>query len=88
MKIEVTQAHIDAGKRGRYTKCPVALAVKDALGVKLVKVGSDIHIGRPHMAIIHRTPDEVASFIDAFDHNQSHGVTPFSFDLDFPQVAA
>ena len=80
MMIEVTQAHIDAGKRQRCTKCPVALAVKEALGVKLVKVGEGIVIGRPYMVEL-RTPDRVASFVGAFDRNQPFGIEPFSFDL-------
>ena len=82
MKIEVTQAHIDAGKRGRCTKCPVALAIMDKLNVKRVRVGSRvIEIGRPHMDI-YRTPEEVDYFITAFDENWSHAVEPFGFELD------
>ena len=81
MKIEVTQAHIDAGKRGRCTKCPVSLAIMDALDVKRVMVGSQIKIGRPHMISL-LTPETVDGFIQAFDGNWSHGVTPFSFELD------
>ena len=80
MRIEVTQAHIDAGKRKRSTKCPVALAIKEALGVQYVMVEDLIHIGRG-LLHGHRTPDIVCAFICAFDRNQS-GLMPFSFDLE------
>ena len=84
MRIEVTQAHIDAGKRKRSTKCPVSLAIMDALDVKRVKVGFHIQIGRPHRISL-RTPEIVDGFMTAFDGNWSHGVTPFSFDLELAE---
>ena len=87
MRIQVTQAHIDAGKRKRCTKCPVALAVREALGIRLVKVGFEsIFLGRPHMTHV-RFPHEIEGFMLAFDDNWSHGVTPFAFDLDVPPTA-
>lgn len=31
MKIDVTQAHIDAGKKGSTVSCPIALAINEQL---------------------------------------------------------
>lgn len=81
MKIDVTHEHINAGKRKCLTKCPVALAIKEQLGVRGVKVGDRIiNIGPPHRISV-RTPDVVENFISAFDDNWSHGVQPFYFNL-------
>ena len=85
MLIEVLQPHIDAGKRKRCTKCPIALAIMDALAIKRVKVGCPIWLGRPYMDYT-PMPHNAEDFMRVFDRNLRHGVTPFSFDLDLPET--
>lgn len=81
MIINVTQEHIDKGKRGRACGCPVALAVLELLNVKygLVSVSPytlyiEINNYRPF-----RLPPEATRFVSLFDDGQE--VSPFTFEV-------
>lgn len=76
MRIDVTQYDIDHGSRARSTSCPVALAVKRAVGREDVSMGAWTgHVGET----VVKLPLEVTKFVSAFDSNNP--VAPFSFDL-------
>ncbi len=87
MTIHVTQAHIDAGKRGYCTRCPIALALQAATGV-IWRVTICRIIG-PNTNLLRReiieTPESVAAFISRFDVEWT--VQPFSFEVDIPVEA-
>jgi hypothetical protein len=81
--INVTQEHIDKGKKGKCRECPIALAVQE-------KCISEISVGVISGAIFFDDDSHPASemaveairFVWAFDLNGK--VEPFSFDLDIP----
>ena len=84
MLITVTQSHIDAGKRNRCTKCPVALAVLEAIPIKYVKVdGLFIYLGAPYKCSV-RTPRVVSHFVSDFDKFGPGGVRSVCFHLRIP----
>jgi len=77
-QIAVTAEHIDQGKLGDPSKCPVALALREHFPDATISVlCDDMWIGE----WTGTTPSEVAAFIDAFDH--SLFVEPFEFELPF-----
>lgn len=86
--ISVKAKHIAKGRRGDCGHCPVALAILDAIpGIDGVAVGSDeISISRGDLWIPFLAPREVAEFVAAFDSRDP--VSPFAFDLDFPEAAS
>lgn len=86
--VQVTTAHIKAGRPGRCRECPVALAVADAIcGAALVSACpawitmflQDEEDGREVRV---STPRHVAAFIRAFDARRY--VAPF--DFTFPAL--
>ena len=81
MKVEVTQAMIDEGKRDNCRACPIALALIRATGEAEVSVGwGQARIGRsfsPDCRFV-SIPHEACLFIAAFDQGQE--VAPFSFE--------
>ena len=79
MKIQVTQAHIDKGKRKSRCLCPIALALKDKFGYNC-----DPRVDTVHMALgtstFYKSTPETVCFIDRFDGGAP--VTPFDFELE------
>ena len=76
MRIEVTQEHIDKGRRHCLRLCPIALALREATG-RVWSVSFDClrpHRGRFYSANLTR------SFMLRFDAGKP--CEPFSFDLE------
>jgi hypothetical protein len=91
--INVTAEHIAAGERENCERCPVALAIRDAFphlvyievapeGISISLRGADIWGLKAHVDVAR----EVQEFIRAFDSGEP--VEPFTFELDYPKVAA
>jgi hypothetical protein len=76
MLINVTQEHIDKGKRGSVIFCPVARAVREVFGDGVVASGAGILIKGYH----HHVPHIVQEFMQNFDTTKP--VKPFSFELE------
>ena len=77
MRIEVKRTHIRRGQQEKPDACPIALAVKESLGVKHVDVQPyELTIGKLKFSL----PDEAHYFIEAFDENKS-SVEPFAFEI-------
>lgn len=95
--VDVTAAHIAAGKVGDSALCPIALALQDArtLGTKRtdepplrhadVRVGGLISWWRKGRLIAVTTPDRVARWLADFDAGRA--VSPMSFVLSCYSVA-
>ena len=78
MKIEVTQDHIDRGRKQCRTGCPVALAL-EAEGI-CAAVGPayiSVYTGDENPVDYYCTPQKVTDFVHAFDDDKLVG--PFSF---------
>ena len=88
--ISVRAKHIAKGKRQDCERCPIALAILDAIpGIDGIAVGPDeIAISSGELRLPFSAPDEVLNFVWAFDQDGADAVAPFSFDLDYPEVAA
>jgi hypothetical protein len=81
MKLEVTQADIDAGVRGNCSWCPVAQSLKRATGIEQSQVHLDeIRVWSRRWLRI-KTPDEILDFIEEFDADPDHKPEPATFDL-------
>jgi hypothetical protein len=79
--VNVTQRDIERGIRSKCSDCPVALAVKRALG-KRVKVFSGVstsYLYLDHNKKPFPLPASAVEFIDRFD--SGHKVEPFTFKL-------
>jgi len=87
MKVNVTQEHIDAGVQSTPSSCPIALAVKEQLGV------SSVHVYADYMSVDGRAyhlPNRAYQFIKRFDSRVKGGwlkrffkwlyVRPFTFE--------
>lgn len=80
MKIQVTQAHINAGIRFNEASCPIALAIKEATGCSSVAVSSRILLDRVYHQVI---PLKVFIKLTHFDHTGE--LEPFDFEIkDLP----
>lgn len=77
MKINVTQKHIDDGKKRISDSCPIALAIKAATGRRAVLVsGNEAQFGGKKYPL----PTKARNFIRRFDHGS--GIRrPFAFEL-------
>lgn len=85
--VEVTQADINRGEKGRCRTCPVALAIQRVIvPTHAPEVFGDYLFLREVLYVSNkvelRLPDEVPEFIDAFDDEDA--VWPFTFSLDVP----
>lgn len=79
MRIEVTQGHIDEGKKADCNRCPIALAIAQHVKVSF-KVGNWlVHFGALGSSSL---PSNAFCFIQKFDSGQP--VSPFSFDIEIP----
>ena len=80
MKIQVTRKHIKAGKMGRMTLCPIALALKER-GFENVKITTEtVEVDGAELTL---SPSE-AKFVDDFDSGKP--VKPFVLHLRFAQA--
>ena len=78
MKIKVTKKHIQAGVMSCPDRCPLALAIKEATGLKvLVDLGGKIHF--PDARVSLRGNAELGKFVARFDN--SFPVKPFQFNI-------
>lgn len=89
MKIEVTERDIRLGRKdpGSSTQCPVARAIKRALGIKTLHIGTDrMHSGAlPECAV----PSKAEKFIDRMcSVSDDIALQPFSFVLPEKTVRA
>lgn len=79
MKIEVTQEHIDKGRRRSCWGCPVALAMRSA-GLLNAHAAATFYIWGAHGQFFKDLPKDVTSHIEYFD--QTGKMRPFSFELE------
>jgi hypothetical protein len=84
VRVEVTQADIDAGRQCDIQRCPVARAI-GRTGWAAAVAGAHAMLWRPDATAqpIHDVwlGDRVAHFIYMFDAFGRPGVTPFEFEL-------
>lgn len=92
LQIEVTNKHIQKGRRRSCNQCPIALAIYDKIRERPyidAVVGTDAFILENGLigdnAIHHKAPLplKAQSFISAFDNEQD--VHPTSFSLSIPR---
>jgi hypothetical protein len=84
--VSVTGQHIEGGVVGSCDKCPIALAVLDAVGnpAAAVDVNDDaISLFLPGETWTAVTPPVAANFIYAFDGVEEIGPEPIEFDLNW-----
>ena len=88
--VVVTTEHIERGEPENCERCPVALAIMDALPAAGVpEVGPSqisFRVSDYQWADI-GLPPEAIDFIETFDGG-TDDVEPFSFELDYPAEAA
>ena len=77
IKVDVTQADIDAGKMHSCTMCPVALAISRVLRDDALVVGYHGWNSKDNHGTF---PMRVADFINAFD--EGYPVFPIQFELE------
>lgn len=87
--INVSQEHIDKGKRINSVLCPVALAIVDTIKDEYVFVsagynGVVIFKGNIEECKTYNIPSYVKDYMLEFDHG--HKIKPFSFTLNYPIV--
>jgi hypothetical protein len=78
MIIRVTQEHISMGKARESRKCPLALAIRDAITWKAVVVVGTTTFSIGEMW--YNLPDTARSFRNDFDNGLP--VFPFEFEAD------
>ncbi len=77
MTINVTQAHIDAGRAAHACYCPISLAAFDVTHAPEIYCYSDwLYIGGSHGVL----PEAAQAFIASFDKGRP--VQPFSFEVE------
>ena len=77
MKIQIKKKHIEQGKRGRSTLCPIALALKEK-GFECVKVNAEtVEVDGTDLVL----SKQEARFVELFDDGRP--VKPFVFRLKF-----
>lgn len=87
VQISVTADHITRGARCDSVRCPVALAIKDALHLSVDVQEDLINFGIPTgMFSPVATPQEAGHFVDEFDDGLP--VQPFTFTLEVPDEVA
>lgn len=83
MKIKVLQHHIEQGKKGSTTSCPIALALKEETGL-VWQVGGYIYPDdiRGYGAERYIAPEDAIAFMAGFDSGES--VEPCELDIPGP----
>ncbi len=96
--VQVTQEHIQQGRRNKCKRCPIALAINELLMSGLISVVSDGTVAVIDIAWVlipneeswyetlarEDTPPSAAKFIHDFD--RGFEVRPFSFQLRLPDI--
>lgn len=82
MKVSVTQAHINQGKKMDCLGCPIALALMDVFPNKTVSVGLNAHVYHHDTVDRYVLSKAARNFINHFDFNEP--VEPFEFTLGKP----
>ncbi len=84
--ISVTAEHIAKGEPENRERCPVALAIMDALpnATAIEVTGTLLSISHGEQFFTTRLPPKASEFVRDFD--DSEPVQPFTFDLDYPAV--
>ena len=80
--INVRPEHIDRGLRQSCCRCPIALAVCDALGCE----ADDVWVDMGQVIVNNESaslPEKAVDFYKAFDDGDA--VEPFSFETEFLQ---
>ena len=80
-KIQVTQEHINKGKRMKACECPVALAIRDK--TKWIPDVSSLIVTFPGTLDTEWLPAKAAEFVNAFD--SGNPVKPFEFEMKLPE---
>lgn len=76
----VTQEHINNGRRGLVSCCPIALALRDRIDSCLIEVGQNAVLLNDSSLLL--LPPSAFYFIHAFDKGTP--VKPFNFELEVP----
>jgi hypothetical protein len=85
IKVDVTEKHIKKGKRLEPFLCPIALAMKDALGYRVgVDPISADWKDKKKVSWAASIPPKVKKFIGDFDSGGL--VLPFSFTIGYRKV--
>jgi hypothetical protein len=89
VEISVTADHIARGEQRNCERCPIALALLEAVPyAPLIEVNAghaDIHhLGAEHEGMPCMLPDEALDFIQGFDEG-ADWVGPFTFTLQVPE---
>lgn len=79
--IEVTKEDIYSGTRTDCQRCPIALAVNRALGIKTSIIGRECMYLNKDSTEIH-LPLVARNFISSFDYGIL--LAPFSFEIELP----
>lgn len=79
MNIKVTQNHIDRGKPADSKCCPIALAVKETIGLPIEVGAYDFTI----CGEVFELPSLAYRFVRGFD--RAWEVEPFEFNLEVPE---
>lgn len=78
-EVHVTESHIEAGLPGLPELCPVALAIKETLPGRHVKVLTNMLMIEGERF---KVPKQVLGFIEQFDLGGPEYVTTFSFHTE------
>lgn len=83
LTLDATQTNIDEGELESQSHCPIALALRDSLDCRYVKVnlGGIMLLDAAYSGYSARLPAEMEDFIRRFDAEEK--VEPRSFSLSF-----
>lgn len=83
VRVKITQDHIIKGTRASCSNCPVALALRDATGIKWFVSQSYLGTVGCYNNIEVKLPPRVSVFISSFDLGVH--VEPFEFDVQLEE---
>lgn len=79
-KLQITQKHIDKGRKCALQFCPIALAIKETFKIRRVWVsGTEIELNIKEHFLFADMPQKAQDFVNKFDIGNK--VKPFSFVL-------
>lgn len=81
--VDVTQEHIDQGKRSSCEECPIALAIKE-VNPKYI----DVKVELEHVVcggVTYKLPYLASQFVYSYDYFDKGYCEPFSFILEGKQ---
>lgn len=82
IRVDVRQDHITKGKLQNGSRCPLALALQEALQDPRMQVFC--HMATRDRLTRYRLPKKACDFYHSFDRGDR--VSPFSFDLDLTNI--